>query len=146
LFGGEPTVKLFDTLKTIVIKIFQGRDRLEQESFLALQTHYLFKAEFHNVRSGNEKGRVEGSVGYVRRNAFVPEPEVQSLNELNDYLREWCLKEAEHKKVPHSKETVAEMWAKEKETLHPLPDQQFEACRLIYCNVNKTSLFSVDTN
>ncbi|WP_186725966.1 transposase [Rummeliibacillus sp. SL167] len=102
-------------MKTAVIKILQGRDRLEQESFLALQTHYLFKAEFCNVRSGNEKGRVEGSVGYVRRNALVPEPEVQSLNELNDYLKEWCLKEAENKKVPHSKETVGDVWAKEKE-------------------------------
>src|SRR5690606_32576672 len=107
-FGGVPTEGLFDNLKTAVIKMLQGRDRLEQESFLALQAHYLFKAEFCNVRSGNEKGRVEGSVGYVRRNALVPEPEVQSLDELNDYLLQWCLKEAEIKKVPHSKETVAE--------------------------------------
>lgn len=145
-FGGVPTEGLFDNLKTAVIKILQGRDRLEQESFLALQTHYLFKAEFCNVRSGNEKGRVEGSVGYVRRNALVPEPEVQSLNELNDYLKEWCLKEAENKKVPHSKETVGAMWAKEKEFLHPLPDQPFEACKLVSCQVNKTSLVTVDTN
>ena len=49
-FGGVPTEGLFDNLKTAVIKILQGRDRLEQESFLALQTHYLFKAKFCNVR------------------------------------------------------------------------------------------------
>lgn len=131
-FEGIPTEGLFDNLKTAVIKILQGRDRLEQESFLSLQTHYLFKAEFCNVRSGNEKGRAEGSVGYVRRNALVPEPQVQSLNELNDYLRQWCLKEAERKKVPHTKETVADVWAKEKEYLHPLPDQPFEACKLVH--------------
>lgn len=65
---------------------------------------------------------------------------------MNDYLREWCFKEAEHKKVPHSKETVVDVWAKEKESLHPLPGQPFEACKLVSCQVNKTSLITVDTN
>lgn len=145
-FGGVPTEGLFDNLKTAVVKILQGRDRLEQDTFLALQAHYLFKAEFCNVRSGNEKGRVEGTVGYVRRNALVPLPEVQSLNELNNYLLEWCLKEAEQKTVPHTNETVAQMWEKEKEYLHPLPEKKFEACRLVSCQVNKTSLITVETN
>ncbi|MCD8500385.1 MAG: hypothetical protein LRY71_00235 [Bacillaceae bacterium] len=86
-------------------KNLQGRDRLEQEAFLALQAHYLFKAEFCNVRAGNEKGRVEGTVGYVRRNAFVPLPEVQSMEELNNYLLNWCMEESERRKVPHRKET-----------------------------------------
>ncbi|SFD65370.1 hypothetical protein SAMN05428981_1011293 [Bacillus sp. OV194] len=53
--GHDRTEGLFDNLKTAVHKIVQGRDRLEQEAFLALQAHYLFKAEFCNVRSGNRK-------------------------------------------------------------------------------------------
>ncbi|WP_236013089.1 IS21 family transposase [Heyndrickxia sporothermodurans] len=145
-FGGVPTEGLFDNLKTAVVKILQGRDRLEQEAFLALQAHYLFKAEFCNVRSGNEKGRIEGTVGYVRRNALVPLPEVQSLDELNDHLLKWCLKDAEQKTVPHTNEKVAQMWEKEKEYLHPLPEKKFEACRLVSCQVNKTSLITVETN
>jgi transposase len=145
-FGGVPTEGVFDNLKTAVVKILQGRDRLEQDAFLALQAHYLFKAEFCNIRSGNEKGRVEGTVGYVRRNAFVPLPDVQSLEELNAYLLDWCLRETEEKTVPFTKETVAQMWAKEKEYLHPLPEKKFEACRLVSCQVNKTSLITVETN
>ncbi|NLY79598.1 MAG: IS21 family transposase [Lysinibacillus sp.] len=136
-FGGIPTEGLFDNLKTSVQKILQGRNHLEQESFLALQTHYLFKAEFCNPSSGNEKGRVEGSVGYVRRNALVPEPEVQSIEEFNEYLFHWCLEDAKERKVPHSNELVVEMWEKEKEYLHPLPEQRFEACRLV-SPINKT--------
>ena len=145
-FGGVPTEGLFDNLKTAVQKMLQGRDRLEQEAFLALQTHYLFKAEFCNPASGNEKGRIEGTVGYVRRNALVPLPEVQSMDELNEILREWCMKEAERKTVPYTKETVLQMWEKEKECLHPLPEQRFEACKLISCQVNKTSLITIETN
>ncbi|MGM0878868.1 MAG: IS21 family transposase [Bacillota bacterium] len=145
-FDGVPTEGLFDNLKSAVLKILQGRNRLEQETFIALQAHYLFKAEFCNVRSGNEKGRVEGTVGYIRRNALVPLPEVQTMDELNDSLREWCLKEASRQNVPYTKETVSEMWEKEKEHLHPLPANRFEACKLVSCQVNKTSLITIDTN
>lgn len=54
--GGVPAEGLLDNLKSAVVKILAGRDRVEQETFQALQAHYLFKAEFCNVRSGNEKG------------------------------------------------------------------------------------------
>ncbi|WP_243300523.1 IS21 family transposase [Bacillus litorisediminis] len=145
-FGGVPIEGIFDNLKTAVVKTLQGRDRLEQESFLALQAHYLFKAEFCNPASGNEKGRVEGTVGYIRRNALVPHLEVQSLEEVNDYLLDWCLKEAERTKVPHKEETVLQLWEKEKEALYPLPDNPFEACKLVSCKVNKTSLVTIETN
>lgn len=144
--GGVPTEGLLDNLKSAVQKILQGRDRLEQEAFIGLQAHYVFKAEFCNPARGNEKGRIEGTVGYVRRNALVPYPEVQTMDELNDFLLDFCLKEAENTHVPHKPETVYEMWQKEKEYLHPLPANRFEACKLVSCKVNKTSLISVDTN
>lgn len=145
-FGGVPTEGLLDNLKSAVQKILQGRDRLEQEAIIGLQAHYLFKAEFCNPASGNEKGRIEGTVGYIRRNALVPHPQVQSLEELNDYLLNWCLKDAERTHVPYKPETVLEMWEKEKEYLHPLPENRFEACKLVSCKVSKTSLVTVDTN
>jgi predicted transcriptional regulator len=61
-------------------------------------------------------------------------------------LREWCLKEANEKNVPSTKETVLQMWEKEKELLHPLPKNEFEACKLVSCQVNKTALISIETN
>ncbi|MFD1348002.1 Mu transposase domain-containing protein [Oceanobacillus caeni] len=36
------------------------------------------------------------------------------------------------------------MW--EKEYFHPLPEKRFEACKLVSCQVNKTSLITVETN
>ncbi|WP_100489379.1 IS21 family transposase [Sporolactobacillus pectinivorans] len=144
--GGVPVEGLLDNLKTAVEKILEGRHRLEQEAFIALQAHYGFKATFANPRRGNEKGRIEGTVGYVRRNALVPFPDVQSLDELNDYLVDWCQKEAKHVRVPHTDETVAQVWAREKLTLHPLPETPFEACQLVSCQVNQLSLIHVETN
>jgi transposase len=145
-FGGVPAQGLFDNLKTAVVKVLEGRDRLEQEAFQSLQAHYLFQAEFCNVRKGNEKGQVEGLVGYCRRNALVPVPHVSSLEELNELLFKWCETSAIHDQVPHSNQTIDQVWQKEKATLHPLPQQPFEACRLVHCDVSKLSTVTFDTN
>lgn len=145
-FGGVPAIGLFDNLKTAVVKVLQGRDRLEQEAFQALQAHYLFKAEFCNVASGNEKGQVEGLVGDSRRNALVPVPHVQSLEELNELLLAWCERSAQQKKVPHSHETIYEAWLGEKHALHALPATDYEACKTVECRVSKISTITFDRN
>lgn len=145
-FGGVPAIGLFDNLKTAVSKILQGRDRLEQEAFQALQAHYVFKAEFCNVESGNEKGQIEGLVGDSRRNALVPVPHVQSLDELNDLLLGWCERSAQQKKVPYTQETIHEAWLKEKQALHPLPATDYEACKTAECRVSKIATITFDRN
>lgn len=145
-FGGVPAEGLFDNLKTAVVKVLSGRDRVEQETFLALQAHYLFKAEFCNVASGNEKGQIESLVGYVRRNALVPPPDLQSFDELNEHLITWCEQSAKKDKVPHTDELVDDVWRKEKAVLHALPAQPFEACRLKAGTVNKMATVAFETN
>lgn len=145
-YEGVPAEGLLDNLKSAVVKVLTGRDRVEQETFQALQAHYLFKAEFCNVRSGNEKGQIEGLVGYARRNALVPIPDVQSFDELNEHLLAWCEQSAKLDTVPHTGEKVADVWAREKPLLHPLPPQPFEACRIRTVTVNKTSTVVLETN
>ena len=41
---------------------------------------------------GNDKGKVEGLVGFARRNFMVPTPRFVSLEAFNDYLEDMCLK------------------------------------------------------
>lgn len=137
---------LFDNLKTAVVRIIEGRDRLEQESFQALQAHYLCKAEFCNVRKGNEKGQVEGLVGYARRNALVPVPHVSSLDELNQLLLTWCDFSAARDKVPASNRTVHDVWQEEIRALHPPPEKPFEACRLTEAEVGKLATITFDNH
>lgn len=144
--GGVPAEGLFDNLKSAVVKVLEGRDRVEQETFLALQSHYLFKAEFCNIASGNEKGQVESLVGYVRRNALVPPPDLQTLDELNEHLITWCEGSAKKDRVPHTDELVADVWEKEKKVLRALPEQPFEACRLKAGTVSKMATVTFETN
>src|SRR6266581_63764 len=88
-FGGVPTKISYDNTSIAVRKIV-GRDRELTQGFLRLESHFLFRHRFCTVGRGNEKGVVEGLVGYSRRNFMVPVPEAPSFAELNDRLRERC--------------------------------------------------------
>jgi transposase len=47
--------------------------------FSELQSHYLFEDRFDRPGKGNDKGKVEGLVGYARRNFLVPLPVFESI-------------------------------------------------------------------
>lgn len=146
-FGGVPAVGLFDNLKSAVKKVLEGRSREEQETFVALKAHYLFEAEFCNRARGNEKGMVEGLVGYVRRNALTPVPAIPSLDVLNDtILLPWCERNANTERVPHSSDLIGSVYEREKALLHPLPPSPFEACRMQAATVSKMSTLTFDSN
>jgi transposase len=51
--------------------------------FSTLQSHYLFADKFGRPGKGNDKGKVEGLVGYSRRHFMVPRPEAPSFDALN---------------------------------------------------------------
>jgi transposase len=46
--------------------------------FAELQSHYLFDDRFGRPGKGNDKGKVEGLVGYVRRNFMTPSPQTSA--------------------------------------------------------------------
>ena len=56
---------------------------------------------------GNDKGNVEGMVGYVRRNFMVPEPRFESFEALNAHLADRCLQRQSSVLRGHT-QTIAE--------------------------------------
>lgn len=76
-FGGVPARIRYDNLKDAVTRILVGRDRVENERFVALRSHYGFDSFFcePGVKGAHEKGGVEGEVGRFRRAHLVPVPE-----------------------------------------------------------------------
>jgi transposase len=67
-FGAVPTRILYDNTKIAVAHILGGEERVRTRSFSELQSHYLFVDKFGRPAKGNDKGKVEGLVGYARRN------------------------------------------------------------------------------
>ena len=58
--------------------------------FRRVQSHYLFRDRFGRPGKGSNKGKVEGLVGYARRNFLVPLPVFESFEALNAYLADCC--------------------------------------------------------
>ena len=88
--GGVPQSILYDNTKLAVARILGDGRRQRTRAFTELQSHYLFEDRFGRPGKGNDKGKVEGMVGYVRRNFLVPVPSFQSFDALNAHLEERC--------------------------------------------------------
>ena len=86
--GGVPQSILYDNTRLAVAKILGDGRRQRTRAFTELQSHYLFEDRFGRPGKGNDKGKVEGLVGYSRRNFLVPVPSFESFDALNAYLRE----------------------------------------------------------
>ena len=89
--GGVPQSILCDNTKLAVARILGDGRRQRTRAFTELQSHYLFEDRFGRPGKGNDKGKVEGMVGYVRRNFLAPVPSFQSFDALNAHLEERCL-------------------------------------------------------
>ena len=78
-FGGVPRTILYDNTKLAVARILGDGTRMKTRAFTELQSHYLFAEKFGRPGKGNDKGKVEGLVGYARRNFMVPLPRLRHL-------------------------------------------------------------------
>ena len=143
--GGVPPRLRFDNMTTAVAQVLKGTERVLADGFMRFMLHYRFQAEFCNPAAGNEKGNVENKVGYSRRNAFVPVPTITSFESFNEYLWQWCEKDAqrEHylRKVP-----IQELWLEEESSLLKLPEYPFSVFRYTSVTVSKTGFAAIDTN
>ena len=91
-FGGVPQSILYDNTTIAVARILGNGKRQRTRVFSELQSHDLFTDRFGRPGKGNDKGKVEGLVGYARRNFLVPIPVFESFEALNAHLLESCLK------------------------------------------------------
>ena len=84
--GGVPQGILYDNTKMAVARILGDGRRKRTRAFTELQSHYLFDDRFGRPGKGNDKGKVEGMVGYMRRNFLAPVPSFESFEALNAHL------------------------------------------------------------
>jgi hypothetical protein len=144
-FGGVPYHIAYDNLKTAVLRILEGRSRVEQERFVGFRSHFLFESVFCTPGKGNQKGGVESDVGTTRRDFLVPIPEVDSYEELNDHLRQKCLKEMD-RRVDRQPTTIGEAFEIERPLLLPVPKGEYLCCVTKPVKANGYSQVPLDTN
>jgi Mu transposase, C-terminal domain len=144
-FGGVFRCLRYDNLKSAVKKILRGHQREETERLIAFRSHWGFQTEFCNPARGNEKGGVEGEVGYFRRNHLVPVPQAQNLEELNQHLRS-CCQQDEQRRIAGKAMPVGEALRIEREHLLPLTAEGFELAETSFPTVDGKGCVKVRTN
>jgi len=144
-FGGVPWRITYDNESVMVADVIGGRERKLTTGFLQLQSHYLFDAHFCLVRRANEKGVVEGLVGYTRRNYMVPVPQVRELEQLNEQLTERCREEL-GRRLRGKTCSKGELLTEDEAAFLPLPAGQFDACRKESTCASSLSLVRFDCN
>jgi len=128
-----------------VFQVLKGHNRREQQAFIGFRSHYLFDSYYCTPAQGHEKGGIESDVGFDQRNFFSPLPKVGSFAELNVYLRQACLENAE-RRVRGADQTVAEQWQAEKALLLSPPTTDYKACTTHAVKANPYSQVVFETN
>ena len=143
--GGVPRSILYDNTRLAVAKILGDGRRQRTRAFTELQSHYLFEDRFGRPGKGNDKGKVEGLVGYVRRNFLVPVQPFESFDALNAYLERRCLERMDRKLRGHM-ETIGQRMERDLDALLPLPSVAYDACEKQAGRVSSLSLVRYKTN
>lgn len=144
-FRGVPRVLLFDNLKSAVLERRGDLVRFNPK-LLELAGHYRFEARPVAVARGNEKGRVERAIRYIR-DAFFAARQYSDLADLNRQAQEWMTTtSADRLWVEDRSRTVREVFADEQSKLLPLPEEPFPAHERVDVEIGKTPYARFDLN
>ncbi|MEP0960256.1 MAG: IS21 family transposase [Roseobacter sp.] len=138
-FGAVPQSVLYDNDRCLVAKIMPDGTRNRTQRFSVMLSHYVIRDRYGRPAKGNDKGKVEGLVGYARRNFMVPMPRFTSWSAFNDYLEEQCIKRQADILRGH-KISIGERLQADLAAMQDLPTASFEACDLRSGQVTSTSV------
>ena len=142
-WGGVPRVLLYDNLKSAVLERKGDAIRFHP-MLLDFAGHYRFEPRPVAVARGNEKGRVERAIRYVRDN-FWPAREWKDLEDLNAQAEAWCNGPAFERPCPEDRSiSVRQAFAEEK--LIALPENPFPTDERVEVRIGKTPYARFDRN
>jgi len=144
-FGGVPRVLLYDNLKSAVLERRGDAIRFHP-TLLAFAAHYRYEPRPVAVARGNEKGRVERAIRYVR-DSFFAARSFTDLDDLNAQADTWCNGMAADRRCPNeSTRRVREVFAEEAAHLMTLPDNPVPVHERVVVRVGKTPYVRFDLN
>jgi transposase len=123
---GVPRRILYDNLKSVVLERVGEHIRFHPQ-LLECAGHYHFAPVPCAPYRGNEKGKVERTIQYLRHGFFAAR-RFGSVEDLNHQLADWIERIAHARPVPGdpTRRSVRDALAEERGRLLPLPAQRFE--------------------
>jgi transposase len=144
-WGGCPRVVLYDNLKSCVLERVGDATRFNP-LLVEFSTHYHFEPRPVAKARGNEKGRVERAIRYVRNNFFAG-LRFKGLDDLNAEAEAWCDGRSMQRPWPDDdRQTVADAFEHERNKLLELPGDSFPVDERREVPVGKTPYVRFDKN
>lgn len=144
-FGGVPEKIMVDNLKSAVLKRVTGQDPVFNPRYLDFANHYGFRIVPCGVRKGNEKGRVENAVGYIKKN-FLAGLEPGDFKVVNPAARHWLEIVANVRIHGATKKKPVDLFSEEKKALAPLPALAHDTAAISQVRASKQFRVTLDTN
>jgi hypothetical protein len=140
-----PRAALYDNLKTAVLE--RRRDAIHfHPRLLELCGHYHYAPRPCAPARGNEKGRVERQIQYLRTSFFAARP-FRDVDDLNAQFRAWREEIAHVRRSPgDATMSVQEALERERAFLLPLPANRFETEHVRVVSSGKTPYVRFDRN
>ena len=136
-WNGIPRVILYDNLRSAVLERHGDAIRFNP-ALLEFAGHYRYEPRPVAVARGNEKGRVERGIRYVRL-AFFAARTFADLDDLNAQADAWCRGQAADRRCPEDQtRSVAEVFAEEAPMLLKQPDNPYPVVEQVAVKVGKT--------
>jgi transposase len=144
-FNSVPRTLLYDNLRSAVLERIGDAIRFHPK-LLELAAWYHFQPRPVAVAHGNEKGRVERSIRFVRERFFEAR-RFADMADLNAQALEWCATEAAERPCPEDRtRTVRLCFDEERERLLALPPTAFPCEERLIVRAGKTPYVRFDLN
>ena len=149
-FNGVARTLLYDNLRSAVLErvhLERAPDAIRfHPTLLELSAWYRFAPRPVAVARGNEKGRVERAIRFVRERFFAAR-RFTNLEDLNAQALAWCSGEAAERPCPEDRSrTVRECFEAERLHLLTLPDEPFPAEERVIVRTHKSPYVRFDLN
>ena len=144
-WGGVPRVLLYDNLKSAVLERRGDAIRFHP-TLLRFAGHYRYEPRPVAVARGNEKGRVERAIRYVR-DAFFAARTFTDIDDLNAQAEAWCIGLAADRRCPDEPErTVRAVFADERPRCSHCQTTRRQLLERVAVSVGKTPYVRFDLN
>jgi len=142
---GVPAKVMVDNLRSAVLQRLAGQAPLFNARYADFAGHFGFKIAPCNVGRGNEKGRVENGVGYVKKN-FLNGLELAEFSAINPAAQIWLDTIANVRVHAYTHRRPVELFAEERAHLQPLNALPYDIARIASVRTSKQFRITLDTN
>jgi hypothetical protein len=144
-FGAVPGKIMVDNLKSAVLKRIVGKDPVFNPKYLDFANHHGFTIVPCAVGKGNEKGRVESGVGYVKKN-FLSGLDIPDFNALNPAVIHWLNTVANVRLHGETGKRPVDRFQRERQAMIKLPSHAYDIATIDQVRASRQFRVAVDGN